>query len=266
MRFSTFLTLAVSATAAAATPFLKATEFLNPKPPNLMADNVPEPKYFREASLNGHCDYRFYKADIDEAEHQEGLRLLVQTYLHVCNELKIQTWLMHGSLLGWWWGKKIMPWDLDVDVQVTESDMYYLAAYYNRTEFYYVQRGTGQGRTYLLDVNPHHVYRGRDDKLNVIDARWIDTTNGLYIDITAARYDLDHEQGEGMLYDKHNHEYRDTYIFPLLETTFEGVTAKIPYKYKDMLISEYTVEGLTDKEYHGHVFDEEEMKWVKAGM
>jgi phosphorylcholine metabolism protein LicD len=101
-----------------------------------------------------------------------------------------------------------MPWDLDIDVQVTESDMYYLAAYFNRTEYYYVDRATGQGRTYLLDINPHHVHRERDDRLNLIDARWIDTTNGLYIDITAARYDLEHEQGQGMMYDKHDHEFR----------------------------------------------------------
>lgn len=26
---------------------------------------------------------------------------------------------MHGSLLGWWWGQKVLPWDTDIDVYVS---------------------------------------------------------------------------------------------------------------------------------------------------
>ena len=39
-------------------------------------------------------------------------------------------------------------------------------------------------RKYLLDVNPYARQRHRGDGMNIIDARWIDTRNGLYIDIT----------------------------------------------------------------------------------
>jgi hypothetical protein len=103
---------------------------------------------------------------------------------------------------------KVMPWDMDADVQVTEADMYYLAAYHNMTTYYYSYSNIPKGRSFLLEINPHFEHRETDDKLNVIDARWIDTENGLYIDITAARYALNHEQGEGILYDKNKHEYR----------------------------------------------------------
>lgn len=103
---------------------------------------------------------------------------------------------------------KVMPWDMDADVQVTEADMYYLAAYHNMTTYYYRYSNIPKGRSFLLEINPHFEHRETDDKLNVIDARWIDTENGLYIDITAARYALNHEQGEGILYDKNKHEYR----------------------------------------------------------
>lgn len=37
----------------------------------------------------------------------EVLKNLVQTYLATFSDLGIETWLMHGSLLGWWWGKKV---------------------------------------------------------------------------------------------------------------------------------------------------------------
>lgn len=40
---------------------------------------------------------------------------------------------------------------------------------------------------------------------------------------------------------------QDTSIFPLLETKFENVTAKIPFKYRDLLVEEYGQKALTDK-------------------
>jgi hypothetical protein len=36
----------------------------------------------------------------------------MQTYLATFRDLGIQTWLMHGSLLGWWWGKKVRAPDV----------------------------------------------------------------------------------------------------------------------------------------------------------
>ena len=101
-----------------------------------------------------------------------------------------------------------MPWDLDADVQVSEADMFFLASYYNMTTYYFDYGTMPKGKTFLLDVNRYYTYRGRMDVMNVIDARWIDTETGLYIDLTAARYDLDHEAGEGMLYDKYGHLFR----------------------------------------------------------
>lgn len=183
---------------------------------------------------NIHCDRRFADKSLDEHAQRDALRSLIQTYLYTFRELNVQTWLMHGSLLGWWWGKKvrtclvvsamhqvkdgakyltgriyqIMPWDRDADVQISEADIYFLAAYYNMTTYYYKFPGIPEGRVYLLDINPHFEHRDADDRLNVIDARWIDTQTGLFIDITAARYDVDHPRGAGMLYDKNRHEYR----------------------------------------------------------
>ncbi|EWZ43111.1 hypothetical protein FOCG_01997 [Fusarium oxysporum f. sp. radicis-lycopersici 26381] len=186
----------------------------------------------------------------------------MQTYLATFRDLGVQTWLMHGSLLGWWWGKKVMPWDLDADVSVTEADMYFLAAYHNMTIYYYQYDGCPEGCFFQLEINPYHKYRERDDYMNFIDARWIDMQNGLFIDITAARYDPGHEMGDGVMYDKHDHEFKDKYIFPLLDTTFEGVQAKIPYRYKEILASEYGKGALSKTDYHGHRFDAEKMQWV----
>ncbi len=86
--------------------------------------------------------------------------------------------------------------------------MHYLASYYNMSVFHYKTPRIPEGRDYMLEVNPHYVNREQTDKLNVIDARWVDTTSGLFIDITTARYNYTHPAGEGMLSCKDGHEYR----------------------------------------------------------
>lgn len=84
---------------------------------------------------------------------------------------------------------QIFPWDNDLDVQISEPTIHFLAEYYNMTEHHFDIPGVEGGRTYLLEINPNYVVRSTDDVLNVIDARWIDTSSGLFIDITAVRKD-----------------------------------------------------------------------------
>ncbi|KAF5025665.1 hypothetical protein F66182_2271 [Fusarium sp. NRRL 66182] len=229
MRFSAFYAAALWLTSASA---LAVPDVLAKIEQKLPTREPPPPKYFKPAAQNA------------------GIKVLMQTYLATFRDLGVQTWLMHGSLLGWWWGKKVMPWDLDADVQVTEADIYFLAAYHNMSIYYYQYEGCPEGRFFQLDVNPYYKHRDRDDTLNVIDARWVDMQTGLFIDITAARYDPGHEMGEGVLYDKHDHEFKDKYVFPLLDTTFEGLPAKIPYRYKEILASEYGKASLSKTEFH----------------
>ncbi|KAK0618537.1 LicD family-domain-containing protein [Bombardia bombarda] len=186
----------------------------------------------------------------------------MQTFLATFNDLGVETWLMHGSLLGWWWNKHILPWDSDIDVQVSETSIYYLATYYNMSVFHYKTPRIPEGRDYMLEINPHFVNREQTDKLNVIDARWIDTYSGVFIDITVARYNSTHPEGQGMISCKDGHEYRDTYIFPLRDTMFEGVPAKIPYRYKELIAGEYGEGSLANTNFHNHVFDEEKMEWM----
>lgn len=224
----------------------------------------PEPKYFREAAWDDHYDERYAKERLSELERHEAVVALVQSYLIAMDDLQVQTWLMHGTLLGWWWGKHVMPWDPDADFQIREPDMFFLAAYHNMTTYRHESETAPNGRDYLLEINPHFAHRDQDDALNVIDARWIDTVTGLYVDVTAARYALDHKEGEGVMFDKNGHEFRDTYLYPLLPTKFEGAPVLIPYRYKDMLESEYGAEALSKREYKGYAFSKEEMRWMKG--
>ncbi|KAF7551653.1 hypothetical protein G7046_g7659 [Stylonectria norvegica] len=226
--------------------------------------HFPEPKFFKESRRSAHYDARFSRGPLEDEAQRSAIKVLVQTYLATFRDLGVQTWLMHGTLLESNTRQQVMPWDLDADVQVTEADMYFLAAYYNMTIYYYKFGDMETGRFFQLEINPYFKHRDQDDILNVIDARWIDMETGLFIDLTAARYAPEHERGEGILYDKHGHEYRDTFVFPLRNTTFEGVPALIPFRYKEMLKSEYGERALKNQKFHNHEFDEKEMTWIST--
>ena len=108
-------------------------------------------------------------------------------------------------------------------------------------------------RTYLLDVNPAIHERERGNGNNIIDARFIDTTTGLYIDITGLS-ETHPEDQPGIWSCKNYHRYYTTDLYPMRETVFEGVTAKVPYAYDRLLTTEYTGKALVVTEYEGYVY------------
>jgi hypothetical protein len=121
------------------------------------------------------------------------------------------------------------------------------------TEHHFDIPGTKDGRSYLLEINPNYVVRSTEDTLNVIDARWIDMSSGLFVDITAVRKDEDKRARgeEGALMCKDRHHYMEDQIFPLRQSYFEGVPVKIPYAYTELLVEEYGSRSLSNKKFQG---------------
>ena len=169
----------------------------------------PEGKYFHESGFDPHYDGRFGSEKLHEEQKLPHLTALMQTFLSTMADIGAEAWIMHGTLLGWWWNQKILPWDSDLDVQVSERTIHFLAKYYNMTEYGFRIPGAKEGRTYLLEINPHYDVREAADGANVIDARWIDTDTGLFIDITTVRADhAARARGiEGALMCKDRHHY-----------------------------------------------------------
>lgn len=195
------------------------------------------------------------------------------------HRLGAETWIMHGTLLGWYWNRKIMPWDSDVDVQVSERSIEFLAAYHNMTVHRYAladidpdaasanasQPGkSDQGRNYLLDINPHYRNTSTTDALNVIDARWIDLSTGLFIDITTLRPNRTAAAlgRPGILSCKDGHSYNATDVFPLRDSVFEGVPVKVPYAYAELLVEEYGARALTTTLFEHYRFNAQTKEWV----
>ena len=224
-------------------------------------------KYFHESIFHSHYDGRFGSKELLYGERRVHLRALAQAYLAAMNDIGVETFLVHGTLLGWWWNRQNLPWDNDVDVMVSEESIFHLANYYNMTIHRYKLSGIGEGRDYLLEVNPHY-WNNSVDMINKIDARWIDTDTGLFIDITTLRRNTTAEsigiQGAMMVKDKHHYKYDD--IFPLRRSTFEGFPVKIPYAYADLLLEEYGQMALTNTLFLNHRFDTVKNQWVALGL
>jgi hypothetical protein len=214
-------------------------------------------KYFHEPGGDnelGHYDIRYYQGNpVTYDERTDTLFHLIRSYLTTFRERNIETWIAHGTLLGWWWNGKIMPWDWDLDVQVSASTLTWLGDNLNMTMHNYTsvaEDGSEIHRQYLLDINPNNVERVRGDGMNVIDARWIDVRNGLFIDITGLS-ETNPSTQPGVWSCKNFHHYRTRDLYPLRETEFEGVPASVPYSFDKILIEEYSARALTKTLHEG---------------
>lgn len=219
----------------------------------------PDPKYFHEPGGNdilGHYDIRYYQGQpVSYEVRGDTLHHMVRAYLTTFRERNVETWIAHGTLLGWWWNGKILPWDWDLDVQVSASTLTWLGDNMNMTMHNYsfvAEDGTETTREYLLDINPNSKERVRGDGMNVIDARWIDVRNGLFIDITGLS-ETNPSTQPGVWSCKNYHRYRTRDLYPLRETIFEGVPALVPYSFDKILTEEYSGRALTSTFHEGYV-------------
>lgn len=176
---------------------IEETEFQAPDVYSLdpqLAANVksadPEKKYFHEARLLGsgkgsHYDWRFFKtSSFSSYERTTILNRVTRAWLRFSKDIGLRAWLTHGTLLGWYWNGLNMPWDDDLDVQISMESLTSLAQNYNQTVVVDLSDDMPTGQMYFLDVNPNFLRRERGDGANVIDARFIDMSSGLYVDIT----------------------------------------------------------------------------------
>lgn len=77
---------------------------------NYGLDTSAEYKYFHEPGdddILGHYDVRFFREPVDDAERAETLTHMIRAYLSFFNEKQLDTWIAHGTLLGWWWNGKV---------------------------------------------------------------------------------------------------------------------------------------------------------------
>ncbi|KAI9351079.1 LicD family-domain-containing protein [Zopfochytrium polystomum] len=264
-------------------------KFKDPIPPGRGYRPGQAKKFFHEGYREGHRDSRFGPAKYKKNRRphprynpnapapppppnqpapaagppppsvSESLADLIGAWSRFTASAGITSWLAHGTLLGWYWAGVPLPWDDDIDLQMTLRDLDTLAASYDRTSF---------ENRYLIEVNPHRTNRWRD-LFNIIDARFIDTVSGRFLDITALASSADPnvaaelKDGErGLkLWCKSQHIYDFVELFPLRRSTFEGADVWVPFDVKAVLVSEYGNKSISLTEFHGHKYDASKKRW-----
>ncbi|KAE8554431.1 hypothetical protein EYB25_002970 [Talaromyces marneffei] len=228
-----------------------------------------EDKYFHEPVGHeegaddrlGHYDVRYFHGMVSEEERAESLHHMVIAYLNFFRLNKLETWIAHGTLLGWWWNSELLPWDWDVDTQVLDTTLARMAREFNRTVTSYTSTDKKFKRKYLLDINPWAYFRDSGPGHNIIDARWIDTSNGLYVDITAlSRFNP--EESPHTWECKNRHIYHTDDLYPLRQSKFEGTKVLVPFRYQELLMEEYSVKALTRTNFQNHTWSPSVGQWV----
>ncbi|KAK9374079.1 LicD family-domain-containing protein [Lipomyces chichibuensis] len=238
-------------------------------PPLVAGPVSPPPKYFFEAAVKRnkhwiglHYDRRHYKSELNEGDRERAIRYMLEAWFAFLYEHKLESWIAHGTLLGWYWNGEPLPWDVDVDVQMFVRTMRSMSNRFNATTYQYIT-AENEVRQYYIDVNPHFLYRSRTNGENVIDARFVDMQNGLYVDITALA-ETDPIRRPNVISCKNNHRYLVDDILPLRQTIFIGKRAYIPYEFEKVLQKEYSRRALTDGRYMSYIFSVTDQKWLKA--
>lgn len=216
-----------------------------------------EEKHFHETGLGLHYDHRFFVRDVALAERTPLLLELLDAFVRMADAAGVRPILMHGALIGWAWNGRMLPWDRDIDLSLLIEDLQHLwrsdaELDYDRTRF-------------LLDVNPHCVERTTRNRSpldqaepNRIDARFIDRTTGLYLDITALA-----PEGPEQLATKCPHRYERAEILPLERAVFAGTPLFVPHDVPAVLAREYGPSVLTNPRHYGYRFDPKRREWFE---
>jgi len=75
-----------------------------------VAPNEELTKYFHEHGMDDqsrHYDARYFIELLPDTQRKEALAHLIKSYLLTFERLGLETWLAHGTLLGWYWSARV---------------------------------------------------------------------------------------------------------------------------------------------------------------
>lgn len=201
-----------------------------------------------------HLAYPFFKRFIGIRERQSIIQHLIRNWFEFAEAINMPSWVNYGSLLGWSYNGVNMPWDTDVDIQLSIRHLDYLAQHYNGSLI--LENPKFGNAKYLLDISPTYIKQGNGR--NFIDGRFIDINSGLYIDISAlshssfkppADLDLDEANESNLVHCKHFNWHSLDEILPIRHTYFEGSSIYIPNNITSILTRKYGRASYTTKSH-----------------
>ncbi|KAJ3168056.1 hypothetical protein HK101_011689 [Irineochytrium annulatum] len=211
--------------------------------------------YFVESWFDGHQDIRYMQV-VTPSRRRKNLVEALDAWTRFCEKEGIIAWLAYGGLVGWFWNQKMLPWDVDLDFQVTLKTLLSLRRFDNRLI----------DRRYLVEVSGYNAYR-LEQIGNNIDARFIDTMSGFYIDIFAMA-DVDGTNAT-VVRQKMELDFHVEDIFPLRSTTLMGFQVWRPNNVVKILKSVYGTGPLTNTNFRDQMniewrWNQQKLVWEKT--
>ncbi|CCH42386.1 hypothetical protein BN7_1931 [Wickerhamomyces ciferrii] len=250
--------------------------------------NEKQPFYFTSVQVDidnkdavlHHYNYPWMQKILCNEETIKIVHHMIRSWFKFAENAQVVSWFDYGNLYGWYFSGQNLPWDTDVDVQISIQDQEKLGQYYNNTLV--IENPDLGDHLFFYQTNPWYLQPHRGQH---IDSRYIDVRSGIYIDISCLWLDKsieDYEKedqenakkanDEGkdipkktprQIHCKNNHHFPLDDIFPLRRTLFEGAQAYIHYKPREVLWSLYG-EGCTDKNYNNdHNWQKDIGMWVQ---
>ncbi|KAJ3061356.1 hypothetical protein HDU98_002742 [Podochytrium sp. JEL0797] len=230
-------------------------DFPSFQPTRTVQEGLKDLKYFHECVRDDKRDARFGPKDLCDASlptpaswfHDlpavhESLVELLSAWSTFAEREQISWWIQHGEMLGWFWNGQLLPWDVDLDIQMSTFELIQLIRH-NQTLI---------NDRFLIDVNPNAVVRSSQGN-NIIDARVIDTHTGYFMDITGLTQVYAASGRSNKVFCKTPHGYEIGDLMPLVETILEGVKVwrpraamkfmKAEYGERAMLMEVYKIPG-----------------------
>jgi phosphorylcholine metabolism protein LicD len=129
-------------------------------------------KFFKEMKNKSHLDIRYGKDKLTQDNIHTRLKFLLKETVILFTKVDIPCIIMHGTLIGWYFGEQMLPWDDDIDIVILDEHREKLKTLHGF-----------QNNNILIEVNPV-IDTIQKDPYNIIEARIICKNTGVFIDIT----------------------------------------------------------------------------------
>jgi hypothetical protein len=196
-------------------------------------------------------DKRFFQTMLPPNRLKNEMKRAFKAWAAFADAHRIPCWIAHESLLGWYWGKRMLPWQNKITVQMEVSTLLLLISHLQLNE----SQPVAIAKDYVLDVNPHYVI-SEPLPHNPIDARLIHTSSGISVDIVALRVSYPHFSPldfdpDTQIESKRGHRYRKGDMYPLVRTHFEGIGTWRAFQTAGILMEEFGDKSILKEKVSG---------------
>jgi hypothetical protein len=211
---------------------------------------LPYNPFFKHVMFRPHLDFEYGNIDrLDSLESE--LTGALNALVFIAKRKHVKITLMYGSLIGYYFGGRILPWDDDIDVVVVGEEEILALVSLNGWE----------SKDFVFRVNPKYSNKTTNDRWNKIDARMISKYNGVFIDVTF----LWKSKSGDTHFAKDGNRYTNDMLLPLHPVVFYGIDVFVPNEIRKCLTQRYGkrvlhqgVEGFKNK---GRLWEFDGLEW-----